>query len=141
MRAYIQRWAYKHPTPQDFFRTMDDVSGQHLDWFWREWFLETPTFAQALDSVSQTTAGTDTHVTVVYGNHGRGVMPIAARFFFSDGTTQDMSYPVDVWRVNSRQYVMSYTFTGKTVSQIQLDPDRRLVDPNRSDATYVWITK
>ncbi|HXC24786.1 MAG TPA: hypothetical protein VNU46_02645, partial [Gemmatimonadaceae bacterium] len=136
---YIERWAYKHPTPQDFFRTMDDVSGQQLDWFWREWFFETPSFDQAIDSVSQTTAGTETHVTVVYGNHARGVMPILARFTFSDGTTQDVKYPADVWRANSTRYVMSYTFTGKTVKQIALDPDNHLVDVDRPNNT--WVAK
>ncbi|HEV7990890.1 MAG TPA: M1 family metallopeptidase, partial [Gemmatimonadaceae bacterium] len=37
-RTYIQRWAFKHPTPSDFYRTMEDVGGKRLDFFWREWF-------------------------------------------------------------------------------------------------------
>ncbi|GAB3286785.1 M1 family metallopeptidase [Hymenobacter tenuis] len=37
-KTYAQRWAYKHPTPADFFRTMEDASGVDLDWFWRGWF-------------------------------------------------------------------------------------------------------
>ena len=110
LRTYVERWAYKHPTPEDFFRPMEDVSGEHLDWFWREWFFETPSFDQAIDSVDQTAVGGETHVTVVYGNHARGVMPILARFTFSDGTTQDVKYPADVWRANSTRYVVSYTF-------------------------------
>jgi hypothetical protein len=135
LRTYIQRWAYKHPTPQDFFRTMDDVSGQHLDWFWREWFYETPSFDQAIDSVAQTMSGGSTHVTVVYGNHARGVLPLLVRFTFTDSTTQDVTYPADVWRANATQYTMSYTFP-KPVIQIVVDPGHHLVDVDRSN--NVW---
>ena len=37
-KEYSRRWAFKHPTPADFFRTMEDASGVDLDWFWRGWF-------------------------------------------------------------------------------------------------------
>jgi hypothetical protein len=133
MRLYVQRWAYKHPAPEDFFRTMNNVAGRSLDWYWREWFLETPGFDQAIDSVSQTAQGSDTHVMVVYGNHARGVLPIIARFTFSDGTTQDFIYPAESWKANSTRYVVSYTFPRKSVTRIDLDPDHHLVDTDRTN--------
>ncbi len=40
-KTYSQRWAFKHPTPADFFRTMEDASAMDLDWFWRGWFYTT----------------------------------------------------------------------------------------------------
>ncbi|UOB18347.1 M1 family metallopeptidase [Abyssalbus ytuae] len=40
-KTYAQRWMFKHPTPEDFFRTMEDASGVDLDWFWRGWFYTT----------------------------------------------------------------------------------------------------
>ena len=40
-KEYSQRWMFKHPTPADFFRTMEDASGTDLDWFWRGWFYTT----------------------------------------------------------------------------------------------------
>lgn len=40
-KTYCERWAYKHPTPADFFRTMEDASAVDLDWFWRAWFFTT----------------------------------------------------------------------------------------------------
>jgi hypothetical protein len=40
-KVYANRWAFKHPTPADFFRTMEDASGVDLDWFWRGWFYST----------------------------------------------------------------------------------------------------
>jgi hypothetical protein len=40
-KTYAERWRFKHPTPADFFRTMEDASGTDLDWFWRGWFFTT----------------------------------------------------------------------------------------------------
>lgn len=40
-REYAQRWMFKHPTPEDFFRTMEDASAVDLDWYWRGWFYTT----------------------------------------------------------------------------------------------------
>ena len=40
-KTYAQRWMFKHPTPEDFFRTMEDASAVDLDWFWRGWFYST----------------------------------------------------------------------------------------------------
>jgi len=138
-RTYIKRWAYKHPTPTDFFRTMESVSGERLDWFWREWFYTTAHFDQAIDSVETSNANGAQHVVVIYGNHARGVLPIRVRFTFSDGTTQDIEYPALVWSTNSSRYMREYDFTGKTVSRIDLDPDHRLVDIDRTNNS--WIAK
>jgi len=50
-KQYAKRWAFKHPTPADFFRTMNDASGENLDWFWRGWFYGTDAVDISLDSV------------------------------------------------------------------------------------------
>ncbi|MDE3124860.1 MAG: M1 family metallopeptidase [Bacteroidota bacterium] len=50
-REYARRWAFKHPTPADLFRTMEDASGEDLDWFWRGWFYSTDPCDIAIDSV------------------------------------------------------------------------------------------
>ncbi len=50
-KEYGRRWAFKHPTPADFFRTMEDASGVDLDWFWRGWFYSIDPVDIALDSV------------------------------------------------------------------------------------------
>lgn len=50
-REYARRWKFKHPTPSDFFRTMEDASGTDLDWFWRGWFYTTDHVDIALDQV------------------------------------------------------------------------------------------
>ncbi len=50
-REYARRWAFKHPEPADFFRTMEDASGEDLDWFWRGWFFSTEVCDISLDTV------------------------------------------------------------------------------------------
>lgn len=50
-KEYARRWAFKHPEPADFFRTMEDASGEDLDWFWRGWFYGTDPCDISLDSV------------------------------------------------------------------------------------------
>lgn len=50
-KEYARRWAFKHPTPADFFRTMEDASGVDLDWFWRGWFYSTEHVDIAINNV------------------------------------------------------------------------------------------
>src|SRR6185295_10382047 len=50
-KEYARRWAFKHPEPADLFRTMEDASGEDLDWFWRGWFYGTDAWDISLDSV------------------------------------------------------------------------------------------
>jgi hypothetical protein len=50
-KEYARRWAFKHPTPADFFRTMEDASGEDLDWFWRGWFYGIDPVDISLDTV------------------------------------------------------------------------------------------
>jgi len=56
--VYCKRWAYKHPTPADFFRTMEDASGVDLDWFWRGWFYTTDPVDISIDEVIKYTIDT-----------------------------------------------------------------------------------
>ena len=138
-REYTRRWAFKHPTPEDFYRTMEDASGRRLDYFWREWFIENPRFDQAIDTVAARQTGTVDSVAVLYVNRARGVLPIRVRFTFEDGTKQDFEYPAEVWSTNTRFYIRRYGFDGKKVAKVELDPDRRLVDLDR--ANNVWSVK
>ncbi|MDY0931033.1 M1 family metallopeptidase [Chryseobacterium sp. CFBP8996] len=54
-KTYSKRWAFKHPEPADFFRTMEDASGEDLDWFWRGWFYGTDPVDIAIDKVTMAT--------------------------------------------------------------------------------------
>ncbi|MDZ4258336.1 MAG: M1 family metallopeptidase, partial [Gemmatimonadales bacterium] len=135
-REYIRRWAYKHPTAADFYRTMEDAAGHRLDWFWRGWFVENARYDQGIGTVAVRQNGTVQEAQVVFANNARGVLPIRARFTFSDGSTQDLKYPAEVWSLNSTRYARQFAFEGKKLTRIEIDPEQRLVDFDRSN--NVW---
>lgn len=58
-RTYARRWRFRRPTPYDFFRTMEEVSGVDLDWFWRGWFYSTDHVDISLDRVIEGTINTE----------------------------------------------------------------------------------
>ena len=90
---YGRRWMYKHPTPYDFFNTIEDVSGRDLSWFWRTWFFETWKLDQAIDTV--TTVGDS--LEVVVSNRGKAPMPVHLVVTRSDGQPDTVEVPVSVW--------------------------------------------
>ncbi len=59
LKEYARRWAFKHPTPSDFFRTMEDASAEDLDWFWRGWFYNTDPCDISLDTVKWSILSTE----------------------------------------------------------------------------------
>ena len=79
------------PSPADFFRTMEEVGGRRLDWFWRGWFLENARYDQSIDSVVVATVGDTTKAAVLFGNRERGVLPLRVRFTFSDRSEEHTS--------------------------------------------------
>jgi len=58
-REYARRWAFKHPTPADLFRTMEDASAEDLDWFWRGWFYGTEACDISIDTVKWSNLSTE----------------------------------------------------------------------------------
>ena len=59
-KTYAKRWAFRHPEPADFFRTMEDASGEDLDWFWRGWFFGTDPVDISIDKVTIATPDLET---------------------------------------------------------------------------------
>ncbi|HXE58743.1 MAG TPA: M1 family metallopeptidase, partial [Gemmatimonadales bacterium] len=102
-REYIRRWAYKHPTPADFFRSMEDGVGEDLSWFWRSWFHTTETLDQAVDSVGVVTDSAGRVTSKVYlRNAGPMVMPVELDLLFDDGTGERLALPVEIWYAGDR---------------------------------------
>jgi aminopeptidase N len=121
-REYTRRWAFRHPQPADFFRTIEDVSGRDLDWFWRGWFFTTATLDQAVESVTQKadSAGTN-EVTIVVRNLGQQVMPVELQVTFADGSTRLYQYPVEIWYKGDRYN--AEIKTDKPVTAAAVNPD------------------
>jgi len=67
-KEYARRWAFKHPTPADLFRTMEDASGEDLDWYWRGWFYGTEACDISLDSVKWAKMNTGSANTEINDN-------------------------------------------------------------------------
>ena len=135
MRAfseYAKAWKYKHPTPYDFFFSMNKSLGKNLDWFWYEWYFTTYTTDQSIESV--TTAGTDAVITV--RDKGDLVSPAILRVEFTDATMANRTVPAERWFSGSRTLVERIPLNGKTVKSVTLDPENRFQDLDRSN--NVW---
>ena len=79
-KEYARRWAFKHPEPADFFRTMEDASGEDLDWFWRGWFYSTEVCDISIDTIKYakadvTAAPPETKETTVKRNIDKPQLP------------------------------------------------------------------
>lgn len=129
-RDYIRTWAFKHPTPADFFRLMRDAGGMELDWFWRGWVMTTARLDQAVDSVTTTEGQT----TVVLANRGSMVMPAELRLTYEDGSMETVRLPVEMWNLGSR---FAYRVPSqKRVRRAEVDPRQVLPDLDRSNNSW-----
>jgi hypothetical protein len=127
-REYIRTWAFKHPTPADFFRLMRDESGMDLDWFWRDWIFTTARLDQAVDSVARSQDGT---TRVYLHNRGTMVMPATLALTYDDGTTEQVKLPIEMWNLGD---VFVYRVANKRpIRRVTLDPGQALPDVDRSN--------
>jgi hypothetical protein len=128
---YGRRWLYKHPTPWDFFNTVEDVSGKDLSWFWRTWFYETWRLDQAIDTVMTT----GDSVEVVVQNRGRAPMPVNLVITRNDGKADSVTIPVDVWLGGEKRTTVRLA-REPSIKTIEIDPANDFPDIDRSN--QVW---
>lgn len=97
MLEYVHRWRKKHPTPYDFFNTMEDVSGKKLDWFWKPWFFDLGYPDLAITEVKDDESGH--RVTVM----NKGTMPVPVRLYvkYEDGSSETIRKKAEVWKEQS----------------------------------------
>lgn len=129
-RAYIDRWAFKHPQPADFFRTMEDAAGADLAWFWRGWFLSTATLDQAVTGVDHAEDGS--WVRVHLASRRDMVMPVRMRVRYGDGSEEVRRLPAEVWATTSL-WTDGWNPDGRRVVEVVVDPDSVLPDVDRSN--------
>lgn len=217
-KEYAQRWAFKRPTPADFFRTMEEASGVDLDWFWRGWFYSTdhvdislervyklrldtqdpdidwerrrqeeadkPTslfvqrnqaegrrtwvemnpdirdFHDANDQFTVTNkqrnayqsfleklepwerrvfdravAEDKNYYVLDFKNIGGLVMPILLQATYSDGTTESLHIPAEIWRRNAKA-VSKLIVTDKEVVEFAVDPNWETADVDIENNVY-----
>ena len=150
-KTYSKRWKFKHPTPADFFRSMEDASAMDLDWFWRGWFYttdvtdigikgvkkyQTKSKRNSIKFIEDKTKGLEFekkddkskyHYEITYNKPGGLVMPIIVEFTFKDGTRERKTYPAQIWRYNDKEITKVFS-SNKEVTNIALDPDLETAD-------------
>ena len=136
-RTYIRRWAYKHPSPEDFFRTMNDASGENLNWFWKEWFVKNYKLDQAVDSVSYVDGNPAKGALITLQNKDQMVMPVTVEVKQSNGEVGRINLPVEIWET-SGVFTLHYDSTSP-IDSVIVDPDKVLPDVNPSN--NVWVGK
>ena len=195
-KTYSQRWMFKHPTPEDFFRTMEDASAVDLDWFWRGWFYSTDVvdigvkdikryyvspkpgefvvkllekYGMTPDDLNPSVfmideeseafdpqlkdGNPEDHSTVLKENMPEGkdlpkyfyeiefekpggiVMPIIVEYSYADGSSERVTYPVQVWRKNDAS-VKKLLTTNKELIGVVIDPDAETADINLNNNSW-----
>ena len=129
--AYINRWAYKHPTPDDFFRTMENVAGEDLRWFWRGWFVNSWKLDQAVTEVKYVKNDPTQGAIITIENLEKMPMPVVIELKTKSGKVTRKTLPVEIWKRN-----ISWTFkvdTTEELTKVVIDPDFALPDVDSSN--------
>ncbi len=132
-RSYIDNWAFKHPKPADFYRSMEEVSGEQLSWFWRGWFRTTELLDQAIEGVESAEGSTRIRLT----NREGLVMPTHLRIELADGSVVEKRLPAEIW-ARSDEFTLELTLDGVPV-KVSLDPAGMLPDVDRTND--VWVSR
>ncbi len=128
-KKYIERWAYKHPSPDDFFRTIDNEAGEDLSWFWKEWFYHNWQLDLSVQSVSYPDNDPKNGVNITIANLQKMAMPCTVELVLKDGTKQDLQLPVQTW-LQGDTHTISWR-TKQPVASVIIDPKNWLPDSNR----------
>lgn len=124
-RRYTADWAWKHPTPYDFFHTFSTVAGRDLSPYFRTWLFEAWTLDHAIAAVQATADGT----TVVVEDRGRAVHPCIVEATLADGSKQRRTVPEHDWWQGKRAELKFPA----GVTAVQLDPDLTSLDCDRDN--------
>jgi len=136
-KTYVERWAFKHPSPDDFFRTMEAASGESLQWFWRGWFVNNWQLDQAVRTVRYVDDDPTKGAIITVDNLEKMAMPLTVEYKTVSGKTDRVNYTAEIWERN-----VSWSFkvpTNEAIESVTIDPDHKLPDAN--PANNVWTLK
>ena len=131
-KEYIKKWAFKHPTPIDFFHTMDNASGENLTWFWKGWFVENYKFDIALSDVIVNTSTNATVLTL--DNLDKLALPVTIGYETVSGKNATIDLPVEIWN-NTTTFKVKLPTT-EVVKSIMIDPLKTLPDMDFSNNSW-----
>jgi len=132
-RNYIHKWAYKHPQPDDFFKSMDNGAGEDLSWFWKGWFYNNLKLDLAVIDAKYVDGDPKKGVQVTLANKEEMAMPFTVEVKLKDGSKQRIKLPVETWLENKAiTFIIPTTTEAESVT---VDPDNALPDMNRENNT------
>ncbi|NDP26585.1 MAG: M1 family metallopeptidase [Flavobacterium sp.] len=132
--TYVERWAFKHPAPDDFFRTIENVAGEDLSWFWRGWFVNNWRLDQGITSVKYVGSTPRSGIYITIENFEKMAMPVTLDIKTKSGSVTRIKLPVEIWQKN-----VDWTFKHNSTEEIEsivIDPDHVLPDCNESNNTW-----
>jgi hypothetical protein len=133
-KTYIKRWAFKHPTPWDFFHTMDNAAGEDLSWFWNEWFFTTWKLDQGIRDIAYPEGDASKGALITLENLEEMALPVTIFIKEENGKTATIKLPVEIWQRGG-----VWTFPYKSTSRIvvaTIDPDHLLPDINPENNSF-----
>ncbi len=133
-KTYIERWAFKHPTPDDFFRTIENVAGEDLKWFWRAWFVNNWKLDQSIVSVKYIKNDPKLGAIITVANMEKMAMPMDIEIKTKSGQIINHRLPVEIWQ---RNVVWDFKpILSEAIDTITIDPNH--VYPDSNEGNNVW---
>lgn len=132
---YTHEWAFKHPTPKDFFRAMNNAAGENLNYFWKGWFYKNWLIDQAVTDVHYVHDNPADGSLITIENLQKLPMPVKVKVYESNGKSGEKDLPVEIWQRGGK-WQFEYSSTSRLDSVI-VDPDHQLPDIDLSNNKWV----
>jgi hypothetical protein len=133
-KTYIKRWAFKHPTPDDFFRTMENAAGENLQWFWRGWFVNNWRLDVGVREVKYVDNSPAKGAIITIDNLEKMAMPVVLEIKTKSGAVDRVKLPVEIWERNV-SWQFRYPST-EEIESVTYNPDKQLPDYNAANNTW-----
>ncbi|MEO9020699.1 MAG: M1 family metallopeptidase [Ginsengibacter sp.] len=136
-RIYIDRWAFKHPTPWDFFRTMENVSGEDLSYFWRGWFFTNSKLDQGVKDIKYVDNNPAKGALITIVNNDQMVLPVPMEIEQENGKTDSIMLPVEIWQ-RGGEWTFHYPSTS-VIKKVTIDANHDYPDIDPSNNTFTGV--
>ena len=133
-QTYIKRWAYKHPTPWDFFRTIENVTGEDLGWFWEGMFIKNYKLDQAITDVQYVDNDPANGALVTVVNLDKMAMPLYLQYQTESGKSDTVKVPVEIWQ-NGNTWIQKLD-TKEKLKSVTIDPEHVFPDVDADNNTW-----
>lgn len=116
LHGFMDRWHGKHPIPWDFFNSVNDITGQNLNWYWNSWYFSNNYIDLAIGGVEKAGNG----YSVVLNNIGGMPVPVDLAAHYGDGSNETIHETSAIWAADQRRATVTIP-TGKTLQSLNLN--------------------